>query len=386
MGLAVSGGSDSMALLRLASRWSSSSGARLSVLTVDHGLRARSAAEAVEVAGWSAAQGLAHATLLWTGAKPTAGLQAKARQARYDLMAGWCAMNGATALLTAHTLDDQAETVLMRLARSSSLDSLAGIPRIGSWNGVKLLRPLLQERREALRGLLREMGQPWIEDPSNGDERFERVRIRRALGLLRELGITAEGLANVAGEAQQATRALWQAARTWVKVHAVCHETGYCRLAAGTFGEETALLRTRILGLLISQYGSGKMPEPAELNLLPEWIEAGTPGRRTLGGALLARRKRELLIGREPGRIDPAPVAVPASGQVVWDRRFVVAAAPGSRVFPALLAGGGARRKDLPAFVQAALPAIAGPDGRTILPFVHGAVSDCARFCRPQPA
>ena len=114
--LAVSGGSDSMALLRLAEQWSKKNSVKISALTVDHGLRAEAAAEARQVADWCATLSLNHHTLRWEGVKPKTGLQAKARVARYDLMGDWCVSNGVSYLLTGHTMDDQAETVLMRQA------------------------------------------------------------------------------------------------------------------------------------------------------------------------------------------------------------------------------------------------------------------------------
>jgi len=214
-----------MAMLRLAETWSRQRGGepKLSVLTVDHGLRANSAREAGQVAAWCRTLGLDHEVLVWTGAKPETGLQAKARNARYDLMGGWCREHGAAWLLTAHTLEDQAETVLMRLARTTSIDSLAGIPRLGQWQGTRLLRPLLPMSRPALRSWLGELGQSWIDDPSNEDERFERVRIRKAMPLLRELGITAEGLAEFARRAADAVHGLWGAAEDWVAMHVKAH-------------------------------------------------------------------------------------------------------------------------------------------------------------------
>ena len=141
--LAVSGGSDSMALLRLTQTWAASHhpGLRLSVLTVDHRLRAASAAEARQVGQWAAALGLSHHILEWAGEpKPKTGIQAAARAARYGLMAAWCRANGAELLLTGHTLDDQAETVAMRMARTASPDSLAGIRPLGDWQGLPLVR------------------------------------------------------------------------------------------------------------------------------------------------------------------------------------------------------------------------------------------------------
>ena len=196
------------------------------VLTVDHGLRTGSAAEAQQVGQWSAGLGLQHVLLRWDAAKPVTALQAKARAARYDLMTNWCDAQGVAWLLTAHTLDDQAETVLMRLARTSSIDSLAGIPAVGQWCGVGLFRPLLGLRREALRAALRARGVPWIDDPSNTDERFERVRIRQALPLLATLGVSTERLAGHAAELREIADGLWRAAGDWVALHMRVHPEG----------------------------------------------------------------------------------------------------------------------------------------------------------------
>ncbi|HLF22103.1 MAG TPA: tRNA lysidine(34) synthetase TilS [Aestuariivirga sp.] len=384
MALAVSGGSDSMAMLRLAETWSGRRGAkpRLTVLTVDHGLRSNSAGEAGQVAEWSQALGLDHEVLVWTGAKPATGIQAKARNARYDLMGGWCRQNGVAWLLTAHTLEDQAETVLMRLARTTSIDSLAGIPRLGQWQGTRLFRPLLSTSRQALRDLLGQLGQSWIDDPSNEDERFERVRIRKAMPLLRELGITAEGLAEFARRAADAVRGLWGAAEDWVAMHVTVHEAGYCTIPLAPFTDQTEELKMRILALIVSRHGSGKMPEPHELELLAAWTDSGG-SRRTLGGAIVVRRKASLLVGREPGRIDATPVTVPAGGEIVWDGRFAITAPAGAAVIPSRDLPDIPRCRDIPAFVQQGLPAVTQGGRVLAVPQLGLGAGVSARFLPP---
>ena len=342
-------------MLRLAAEWTGRP--RLSVLTVDHGLRAASAQEAAQVAAWAAQAGLHHVTLNWTSAKPQSGIQARARAARYDLMSSWCRDHGAAVLLTAHTLEDQAETVLMRMARTTSLDSLAGIPRFGHWHTTELFRPLLAEKRLELRAYLASLDQTWIDDPSNEDDRFERVRIRKAMPVLAQLGITAEALAGLAGRATEAVRVLRGATDDWVKLYVRQFDTGHCIIPLSAFLDQTAAVQTRILGGLISRYGSGKIPEPSELESMAAWAATGG-NRRTLGGAIVARRKNHLLIGREPGRINPAAVPVPKSGVVLWDDRFEIHAEAGSSVIPVAYAGFLGRRRDIPSFVQQALPAI----------------------------
>jgi len=144
--LAVSGGPDSVALMRLVARWRAgpAKGPQLGVLTVDHQLRPGSREEAQYVGQIAAGLGLPHAILTWEHEQmSTAGLQERARAARYDLMATYCHANDIPALVTAHHLDDQAETFLMRLKRGSGLDGLAAIPERGAWAGITVLRPLL---------------------------------------------------------------------------------------------------------------------------------------------------------------------------------------------------------------------------------------------------
>ena len=373
MALAVSGGSDSMALMRLVHRWAAARERppRLTVLTVDHGLRAGSTAEAERVAQWCGELALAHHVLPWIGPKPRTGIQSKARRARYDLMTAWCSEHGASVVATAHTMDDQAETVLMRMARTASIDSLASIHRVTDWNGIAVHRPLLGERRADLRAFLQVLGQGWIDDPSNEDERFERVRVRKAMAALGEAGVTVPGLADLARQALEISHALWGATEDWVDAHAEPHDMGYVRLSATAFADHTGGLETRILGRLICRFGAGKMPEPAELERLSAWLVIGASGRRTLGGAMIARRERDIIIGREPGRIDPVPVTVPGSGQVRWDQRFDIWAEPGSVILPAGLAGPARRCKDIPAFVQASLPAVVTPGGETHMPHLE---------------
>lgn len=127
LAVAVSGGPDSMALLLLAQEWAAARGGRVSALTVDHGLRAELSAEAAQVAQWAGLLGVSHVALTWIGDKPTADIQAAAREARYCLLEEWCAASGVFHLLLAHHRDDQAETFLLRLARGSGLDGLAAI-------------------------------------------------------------------------------------------------------------------------------------------------------------------------------------------------------------------------------------------------------------------
>lgn len=357
---AVSGGSDSMALLRLLHEalQGRSSFPSISVLTVDHGLRAASAAEAVMVKGWSAALGFRHETLRWEGEKPLAGIQARARRARYDLMSAWCRENGAEALLTAHTMDDQAETVMMRLARTISPDSLTGIPARGQWAGLPVLRPLLGMRRAALRRYLQSAGQNWIEDPSNEDQRFERVRIRRRL--VDEDGQT-ERLAALAEASAETVERLDKACNRWIAAHLVEEDWGYCHASRQALDGLPAALARRIFGRIIRHYGGGRhAPEREELARLAAWLGTDGPLRRTLAGTVIGKRRERFWVAREAARIDPDPVPVGRGGQIVWDQRFVVRAPDGS-VVRKVSVPGIAREGSVPVHARLAYPEVVPP-------------------------
>jgi tRNA(Ile)-lysidine synthase len=210
--VAVSGGPDSVALLLIAA---TGFPGRVAALTVDHGLRAGAAAEAAAVARQCAAAGIPHAILAWLGDKPSANLQANARAARYRLMADWCVAHGFGILLTAHHADDQAETLLMRLARGSGNAGLAGIrARRELGQGVVLLRPLLGLRRADLAAIAAASGWDIADDPSNRDLRHDRTAARQLLANTPWLEV--QRIADAAAHAAAAEAALaWTADFAW---------------------------------------------------------------------------------------------------------------------------------------------------------------------------
>ncbi|HZV17380.1 MAG TPA: tRNA lysidine(34) synthetase TilS [Sphingobium sp.] len=173
IGIAVSGGPDSMALLASAqTAWPG----QVEAATVDHGLRADARAEAEMVARWCVKHGVPHRILTIEGGL-AGNLQAAARSARYQLLDAWRLERGLAWLMTGHQADDQIETILLRLNRGAGVGGLASVrARRG-----RLLRPLLGERRATLRAYCASHGVPFVDDPSNGDDRFDRVRLRQAL-------------------------------------------------------------------------------------------------------------------------------------------------------------------------------------------------------------
>lgn len=295
--VAVSGGPDSVALLALLAVWAQSPGRPpLHAATVDHGLRPESAEEAVTVAALCTKLGVTHVTLRWEGAKPTSGVQAEARRARYALLAGEAKRLGGATLVTAHTLDDQAETMLMRLAHGSGASGLAGMRRRSEFAGVPLFRPLLGIPKARLVATAEARGLPFAHDPSNTDRRFERVRWREVMPVLAEQGLTAERFGRLAeriarldeAAARQASRALAEAALP------DGDDKGGLRLRFSALACEPEEVVLRGLALVCGAVVPGGVGHARLERLescgaaLTEAVRAGLALRRTLSGCVLS--------------------------------------------------------------------------------------------------
>ncbi|MEZ0172058.1 tRNA lysidine(34) synthetase TilS [Microvirga sp. TS319] len=290
---AVSGGPDSVAMMHLLALWGSERRPPVLIATVDHGLRPAAAEEAAFVGREAAALGFPHRTLVWAGEKPRTGLQEEAREARYRLLVRQARAAGASHLVTAHTLDDQAETILMRLARGSGLKGLKGMRRERDLDGIVHARPLLDHPKAALLDLCRRNGWRFVTDPSNADERFARVRWRKLLPLLAGEGLTADRLALLARRAGQADEALDIKARQALETaDPVAGEgaEGALSFRASCLAEEPFEIGLRILELSLSRIGL----ENCRLQRLETGLErlraailAEEGLRFTLAGALL---------------------------------------------------------------------------------------------------
>ena len=191
IGVAVSGGSDSLALLHLLHDWGQ---VPLSAATVDHGLRPEAADEAAKVAEICETLGVPHQILCWQGWDGKGNLQDQARQNRYSLLADWATAQDCDTVVLGHTMDDQAETFLMRLSRASGIDALSGMESRIWRNDQRFDRPLLGVRRQELKDYLTKRGVAWIDDPSNEDDRFDRIKARRAIAHLEEAGLSPEDI------------------------------------------------------------------------------------------------------------------------------------------------------------------------------------------------
>jgi tRNA(Ile)-lysidine synthase len=208
--LAVSGGPDSIALMWLAARWrrALARGPRLIAVTVDHGLRAEAAAEARDVKRLARILDLPHRTMRWSDAKPGTGLPAAARTARYRLLAQAARASGATHILTAHTRDDQAETLLMRMLRGSGISGLAAMARQSERDGVLLARPFLQVSKSQLVATLKKAKIGYADDPTNRDTNFTRPRLRAIMPVLAAEGGDTRNLARLASRLARANAAV----------------------------------------------------------------------------------------------------------------------------------------------------------------------------------
>ncbi|MFK7743515.1 MAG: tRNA lysidine(34) synthetase TilS [Roseobacter sp.] len=208
IGVAVSGGSDSLSLLHLMYDFCQKSSVSLHCVTVDHRLRTAAATEAQFVAQVCADLNVPHTLLEWTGWDGTGNTQDAARRARYQLMSEWAVSTGIDHIALGHTQDDQAETVVMRLGRGAGVDGLSAMAPRRFANGVHWDRPLLGQSRQVLRSYLKARGQGWVDDPSNEDERYDRIKARQALDALADLGIARGTLAQVASHMATARAAL----------------------------------------------------------------------------------------------------------------------------------------------------------------------------------
>jgi len=335
--IAVSGGPDSTALLVLAARWRAARkrGPALLAVTVDHGLRPESAREARAVKRLAGKLGVRHRTLRWTGSKPATALQEEARRVRYQLLAAAARGAGAPCVLTAHTLDDQAETVLLRMARGSGLSGLGAMARqtllpvtglhtTGASHkkaaiyksAIFLVRPLLDLPKARLIATLAAMGISFVDDPTNRDPRFTRPRLRDLMPALAAEGLDARRLALLARRLRRADATIEAAveAATAVVTETCSNTRTDTSLAKrGPFSMDAeklcglpAEIALRVLGRAIAQAGDEGPPQLGKLEALHAALHDAMVDkvrlRRTLAGALVTHSGGRILVETAPPR------------------------------------------------------------------------------------
>jgi tRNA(Ile)-lysidine synthase len=333
--LAVSGGPDSTALLYLVARWRDlrQPSPHLIAVSIDHGLRPEARQEAAAVKALSERLGVEHRTMRWRGMKPSTGIQEAARLARYRLLCDAARRAKARYVVTAHTLDDQAETLLFRMARGSGLTGLCGMARVvpidnlvtGSGqpidairpggppevfdqsNRMLLVRPLLGVPKARLIVTLREAGIAYADDPSNVDPRFARSRLRRLMPALANEGLTPHCLARLARRVRRSEAAHEAAVDSAAKRLGLNRDTRKLAMNGADWSEFPTEIGLRLLGRAIGAIGTEGPVEFGKLEALSEALgaalAAGVPRfRRTLAGAMVSVQKNCIVIDQAPAR------------------------------------------------------------------------------------
>lgn len=336
--LALSGGGDSVALLHMLAL--ALGAARVRAVIVDHALRAGSSGDARVALGFAQARGLAAevVTLTWTDGEKRS--QETARRARYTALCAAARRLGAEVIATAHTADDQAETVLMRASSGSSWRGLAGMaawapaPVWPEGRGLALARPLLGARRSGLRALLKAHSAAWIEDPANVNEAYARVRARKRLAELEAAGFEPLRLAGLAAQLRPLAE-LVDAEAARLIARTVQFEDENMVVSSADWGGSLEARRRALSVLIVAAAGAEREPEAAPLaRVEARFSEAAFRGA-SLGGARLTRKGERVRISRDPGALrgradgspGVAPLSLPARIETVWDARLALVAA-----------------------------------------------------------
>ncbi|HBC06390.1 MAG TPA: tRNA lysidine(34) synthetase TilS [Rhodospirillaceae bacterium] len=322
LAVAVSGGADSTALALLAREWAADRDGRVTALIVDHGLRDGSVAEAAGTAARLKSLDIAAHILTWEGAKPAAAVQAQARAARYGLLRNWCRTAGVLHLLAGHHGDDQAETHVMRQSRGGDFGA-AGMSAQVSFPEVRLLRPLLGIRHGDLVAYLTAKGVAWIEDPSNANADFERVRTRQHLAANAGLVDSALADAHAAGTARKVHE---DAVNRALAESVSLYPLGFAYLDRRAFSALTPDVAARLAARLAQVLGGADHAPPAARTdrLARRIAKDGAFSGASLGRCrFLAEQAGRILVCRD-GRGLPDPVRADAGSVAEWDGRFVI--------------------------------------------------------------
>lgn len=321
LAIACSGGPDSLALTLLLKDWAQTINGTVSALIVDHGIRVESGTEAKAVAAQLSQREIPAHILTYSGPPLTKTLQANARQARYNMLSDWCASNNILNLFVAHHQEDQAETVLLRLARGSGVDGLAAMAPVVETRQVRILRPLLTIAANRLRATLEEYGATPVQDPSNKDPHYARVRMRTLSDTFGREGMTPRRLAATAAHAARARSAAEGSTAKLLAQVAQIHAQGYAlieRIPLENAPEEFAL---RALARTLTTIAGNDYPPRLEpLVRLYDWMrDCPSKGGKTLAGCRILAKERSYLVCREPAAVKEVTCA---RGDIFWDGRF----------------------------------------------------------------
>ena len=317
----VSGGADSMALLRLLH---AKVGKDVIAFTVEHGLRSESMSEAKWVHKECEKLGIPHHILRWEGDKPKTRIEERARDARYNLLFNACREHGCKYLCLAHNLGDNVETFLMRLCKASGVEGLASIRAVSERDGIIILRPMLSFSRERIAATNKALKQKWVDDPSNWSDEFERVRWRKFLPELAKMGLTAEAIAGAIKKQREVADFLEEICDDFRLEFSYISPMGFGKINKEAFvilPDEHAM---RILRNMLCKIGdAGYPPSPFSLRALTKKIKEGKIGGGvTLHGVkvMIKDKGRAILLVREEARASEKIVLSGEEKSVVFDR------------------------------------------------------------------
>ncbi len=324
--VAVSGGSDSMALLHLANSWAKKQNREIHAVSVDHGLRPEAAAEAAFVAMVCDGLGIVHTTLSWDGVKPVAGISEAARNARYELIGEFARDIGIRIILVGHTFDDQAETLMMRLARAKGSRPGSGRGQSGMCKrtmigaDVLLMRPLLNVSRQQLRDYLTGISQSWVEDPSNHDESYERVRVRTKLENNDRLKTNLVDYARIMGRMRNAVA---NDACALLRESCICLPGHLFQLDVVKLTQVPIAVSGMAIKTVIAAAGGGSfLICDQKLEMIVKLMMGGGSGRITAGNCIVEINIEYLSIYREVRNL--VSDLVEPGESVIWDGRVYV--------------------------------------------------------------
>jgi tRNA(Ile)-lysidine synthase len=326
MGVAVSGGPDSMALTMLLHEWTKANGTEIHALIVDHQLRADSRREAEKTASTLKAADIRASVLTWRHhTLPQSAVHVRARAARYELMFNACRENGIRHLFLAHHADDQGETVLIRFARGSALDGLSAMPSIREQDGMLLVRPLLPVKKERLIATCKERGWEYIIDPSNASPHFTRGRLRDAQDILKKEGLTPERLYEFARTTGMVRAHLEGLTNSFFEASGTQDAFGVIRFGYGAWAAQTPEMQARILTrALLCASGEDYAPRSESLDRMVRHMHAHDARDLTLSGCLVQKSDDTVTVMREENMAQDIQALRDPSQYTRWDKRFVL--------------------------------------------------------------
>jgi tRNA(Ile)-lysidine synthase len=323
IGVAVSGGADSMLLCFLTHSYCLKYGIPFEAIIIDHKLRLESTKEVRITEQFLVKNGILAKVITWEGTKPQANIQAKAREARYRLLAQYCNSNAFTHLLTGHHMNDQAETIFMRIIRGSGVDGINGISPVSEIYGIKLIRPLLQFSRSQIITCMNQIQWPYVDDPSNKNTKFKRVLVRSLLAH-HDFEKLSDRLILLGENASRVSDYLHKQTAFFIEGSCKLSNFGTACLDYGKFTAEHIEIALRALVKILMLVGGNTYPPRLKtLKLLYQKLLDASVNKLTAGGCIISLKKNKILFVREYDAI-PKHTLVVANQPTIWDNRFII--------------------------------------------------------------